>query len=87
MKTIRFLVDQFYLHGGFEKLCSIKANYWVDKFGYNIILVSKKQQDNRKEFPLSDRIIFEDLNVNYHISVCFFHPKNLMMLSLRKMPS
>ena len=82
MKTILILVDQFYLHGGIEKLVAIKANYWADKFGYKVIIVSTEQQDNEKIYPLSDKVIFEDLDINFHRGVSFFHHKNLKKLSL-----
>jgi len=82
MKTILILVDQFYLHGGIEKLVAIKANYWADTFGYNVIIVSTEQQDNKKVYPLSDKIIFEDLDIDYKRGISFFHPKNLKKLLL-----
>lgn len=78
--TILILVDQFYLHGGIEKLVGIKANYWAVKFGYKIVIISTEQQNNKFVYPLSDKIIFEDLDINYKRSISFFHPKNLKKL-------
>lgn len=82
MKTIMILIDQFYLHGGIEKLVGIKANYWSDRFGYDIIIVSTEQQNKKKVYALSDQIKFIDLNINYQRGISFFHPKNLNKLSL-----
>ena len=80
MKTVMILVDQFYLHGGIEKLVSIKANYWAEKFGYKVIIVSTEQNNNEKIYHLSDEVEFVDLNINYHRGISFFHPKNLSKL-------
>jgi len=74
------LVDQFYLHGGIEKLVSIKANYWAEKFGYKVIIVSPEQNNNETIYHLSDKVEFLDLNINYHRGISFFHPKNLSKL-------
>lgn len=76
------LVDQFYLHGGIEKLVGIKANYWAEKFGYNVIIVSTEQQNKQKVYALSDQIKFIDLDINYHRGISFFHPRNLKKLRL-----
>ncbi|WP_417558879.1 glycosyltransferase [Mesoflavibacter zeaxanthinifaciens] len=77
MKTIMILVDQFYLHGGIEKLVSIKANYWANQSGYKVIIVSTDQQNRHKVYNLSDKVKFIDLNINYKRAISFFHPKNL----------
>ena len=76
------LIDQFYLHGGIEKLVFIKANYWADKFGYNVTIVSTEQQNRQKVYPLSDKVNFIDLNINYNREISYFHPKNLNKLIL-----
>lgn len=80
MKTVIILVDQLYLHGGIEKLVAIKANWWSEKFGYKIVIVSTEQQGKPSVYSLSDKIEFIDINVNYHREISFFHPKNFAKL-------
>lgn len=76
IKTIVILIDQLYLHGGIEKLVAIKANYWAEQFGYKVIIVSTEQQGNKYVYELSDKVEFIDINIFYHRSISFFHPKN-----------
>jgi len=76
LKTIIILIDQLYLHGGIEKLVAIKANYWTDKFGYHVVIVSTEQQQKPFVYELSEKIEFIDINVNFHRSISFFHPRN-----------
>lgn len=79
-KTVIILVDQLYLHGGIEKLVAIKANWWSEKFGYKIVIVSTEQHENPTVYHLSDKIEFIDININYHREISFFHPKNFKKL-------
>ena len=76
MKTIVILIDQLYNHGGIEKLVAIKANYWTEKFGYKVIVVSTEQKHRSLVYQLSDKVEFIDIDINYHRAISFFHPKN-----------
>lgn len=76
MKTIVILIDQLFNHGGIEKLVAIKANYWSDVFGYKVIIVSTEQQNKPPVYQLSNKVTFIDIEINYHRSISFFHPKN-----------
>lgn len=76
MKTIIILVDQLHSHGGIEKLVAIKANYWSEKFGYNVVIVSTEQNSKPPVYHLSDKVKLIDINIAYHRGISFFHPKN-----------
>ncbi len=76
MKTIVILIDQLYEHGGIEKLVAIKANYWSEVFGYKVIILSTEQQNKPPVYQLSTNVRFIDIDINYHRSISFFHPKN-----------
>lgn len=76
MKTIIILIDQLYQHGGIEKLVSIKANYWSEVFGYNVIIVSTEQNNNPTVYELSKKVRFIDIDVDYDRNISFFSPKN-----------
>lgn len=51
--------------GGMERVLSIKANYLVDKLGYDIHIVTTNQKDQSSFFQFSPLIKMHDLNVNY----------------------
>lgn len=74
---ILFLTDQVYLHGGIEKVLSQKVNYLVDIFGYEITVVTYRQQNRIPIYNFNEKIRFIDLGVNYYIGKSYFHPANL----------
>lgn len=76
MKIIVILIDQLYNHGGIEKLVAIKANYWSEKFGYKVIIISTDQQNKTHVYQLSEKVEFIDIDISYHRGISFFHPKN-----------
>ena len=77
MKKIFILIDQLHSHGGIEKLVAEKANYWSDVFGYEVKIISTEQENKPFVYQLSDKVNFQDLNINFHRGISFFHPKNL----------
>ena len=77
MKTIVILIDQLYTHGGIERLVAIKANYWTEKFGYKVIIISTEQQNKTPVYQLSDEVDFIDIDIRYHRKISFFHRRNL----------
>lgn len=76
MKIV-FLTDQTYLHGGVERVLSTKANYFVDKMGNEVSIITTEQKGNLPSYPLSSQINCIDLGVNYHRDLSYFHPKNV----------
>lgn len=60
-KKIVILVDQLYLNGGIERLVALKANYWTDEFGYDVLIVSTEQESKPFAFQLSPKVRFHDL--------------------------
>lgn len=77
---IFILVDQLHSHGGIEKLVALKANYWTERFGYSITLISTEQGGKPTVYPISDQVNRVDLEINYYRELSFFHPKNLAKL-------
>lgn len=77
MKKIFILIDQLHSHGGIEKLVAEKANYWSDVFGYEVKIISTEQENNPFVYELSNQVKFQDLAINFHRGISFFHPKNL----------
>ncbi len=79
MKIV-FVIDQVYLHGGIERVLSIKANYFAEQANYQVHIITTEQKDNAPCYEFSDKIIFQDLRVNYNRQKSYFHPVNLLKL-------
>lgn len=80
MKKITFFVDQFYEHGGIEKLVAIKANYWASKFDYDLTIISTENKNNSHIYDLNPAVKFIDLNINYNRLISYFSLTNLSLL-------
>ncbi|MEC4050884.1 glycosyltransferase family 4 protein [Flavobacterium sp. SUN046] len=77
---IVFSTDQVYLHGGIEKVMAEKANYFADVLGYEVFILTAEQKGNVPCYPLSSKINFVDLNVNYHRDKSYFSSINVVKL-------
>jgi glycosyltransferase involved in cell wall biosynthesis len=89
MKLI-YLTSQLYLHGGIEKMLAQKINYWLEVYGYEVILCTTEQMNNPFVYYIDNRVKHIDLGINYDRNKSYFHPKNLWKsvkhyFSLRKM--
>lgn len=79
MKVV-FIIDQVYLHGGIERVLSIKANYLSNLKDYEIFIVTTEQKFKKPCYKFNSNITFKDLNINYHRNISYFHPKNLLKI-------
>ena len=79
MKIV-FIIDQVYLHGGIERVLSIKANYLASKEGNEVYIITTEQKEKKPCYTFDGRIIFKDLAINYNRRKSYFHPKNLKKL-------
>ena len=78
MKIV-YILEQFYLHGGGEKVTCAKVN-WLSKNGFDVTLISNKQNNKKHIYPLNKNIKFIDLGVNYKKGTSYFHPKHLTLV-------
>lgn len=74
---IAYLIDQFYLHGGIEKMLSLKIKYWIELYGYDILLVTGEQADKPFVYDLPAATKHIDFSEPYIADKSFFHPKNI----------
>ncbi|MFD0988659.1 glycosyltransferase family 4 protein [Mariniflexile jejuense] len=79
MKVV-FIIDQVYLHGGIERVLSIKANYLSNLKEYEIFIVTTEQKFKKPCYEFNSNIIFEDIEINYHRNKSYFHPINLLKI-------
>ena len=74
---IMYLTDQFYLHGGIEKMLSLKINHWISDFRYDVILCTSQHGGNPFVYDLDSRCRHIDLGIDYNRNQSYFHPKNI----------
>lgn len=74
---ILYLTDQFYQHGGIEKILSQKINYLIEHYNFEVILCTSEQKGNKFIYNISEKIIFSDLEINYIRDKSYYHPLNL----------
>jgi len=75
---ILYLTNQFYLHGGIEKILSQKINYLIEEFNYEVVLCTSEHNNRPFVYPLSEKLRHIDLKINYNRSKSYFHPANLL---------
>ena len=54
--NIVFIIDQVYLHGGIERVLSIKANYLCKMKGYNVHILTTEQQGRTPCYDFDSKI-------------------------------
>ena len=74
---VLFLMDQMYLHGGTERILSQKMNYLVENLNVETYLLTSEQRDRKAVYEISNKVVWKDLEINYHRNLSYFHPKNL----------
>ena len=77
---ILFVIDQVYLHGGIERVLSIKANYLSNDSNNEIHIVTSEQKNNKACYFFNPKITFHDIAINYNRVKSYFHPENLLKL-------
>ncbi|TXK75412.1 glycosyltransferase [Mesonia sp. HuA40] len=75
---ILYLNNQFYLHGGIEKILSQKVNYLIEEYQYKVILCTSEHKNQSYVYPLNKSVNHIDLEINYNRSKSYFHPINLL---------
>lgn len=64
MKIV-YCLPQLYKPGGIERIVSIKANYFVERYGYEVYIITACQKGQVPFYHLSDKIKMIDLNIDY----------------------
>ena len=74
---ILYITEQVYLHGGAEKILIQKLNYWADRYGYDVMLLTSEQNGKPPCYPLSLKVKHTDLDIGYAPG-SYFTPSNLL---------
>lgn len=77
---IVFYIDQLYLHGGIEKMLSQKLNFFSQLKNYEVHLITFEQKNKEYCYPISDKIIKHDLEINYSREKSYFSRINLQKI-------
>jgi len=64
MKIV-YCLPQLFHPGGIERIVSIKANYLVEVYGYDVTIVVANQKEQVPFFHLNEKIKIIDLNLDY----------------------
>ncbi|MCB0747984.1 MAG: glycosyltransferase family 4 protein [Ignavibacteriae bacterium] len=77
---IIFVIDQTYTHGGIQRMLSIKANYFVRKNNYEVIVITSEQKELSPCYEFDSKIRFIDLDINYERFKSYYNPINLFKI-------
>ncbi|WP_140937941.1 glycosyltransferase [Sphingobacterium lumbrici] len=62
-KNIVYVINQFYMHGGIQRMISHKIDAWIDNFGYKVTVITLNQGDNTIVYPPKNNFKLIDLGV------------------------
>lgn len=79
MKIV-YITDQFYKHGGIEKILSQKLNYLVKDKCNEVILITINQNQKPFVYQLNKNVKHYDLSIEYHFNASYYHPVNWIKL-------
>lgn len=78
---IVYLTPALYMAGGVERVLTLKANYFVEHFGYDITIILTEGKDKPLAYTLSDKIKVVNLDVNFEeLWTCSFLKKVFVYL-------
>ena len=80
---IVYCTPSLYMAGGVERVLTLKANYFADKYGYDVTIITTDGNDKPNFFPLSKSVKVLNLDINFeemwHRSflkrLCLYIPK------------
>ena len=64
---IAYCIPGLYNSGGMERVLTLKANYFADVLGYDVIVVLTEGKGKDYYYKLSSRIKVINLDINLHL--------------------
>lgn len=71
MKLV-YITNQIFRAAGLERVLSIKLNYFIQKFNYEIHLITLNQGSEKLFYDFDNKIVFHDLTLSQNKLVYFF---------------
>ena len=82
---IVYCTPALYMAGGVERVLTLKANYFVEHFGYDITIILTEGKDKPLFYPLSDKINIVNLDINFEeLWTCSFLKKIFVYLKKQR---
>lgn len=63
---ILYVFRSLAIWGGIERILVDKMNYLVNGYGYEVFMLTANQGNHPVPYPLSEKVIIEDLNIRFH---------------------
>lgn len=60
-----YCVPSLYMAGGVERVVSLKANYFAERYGYDVTIITTDGEYNDYFFPLSDKVKVINLHIHF----------------------
>jgi len=82
---IVYCTPALYMAGGVERVLSLKANYFVEHFNYDITIILTEGKDKPLFYPLSHKIKVVNLDINFEeLWTCSFIKKIFVYLKKQR---
>lgn len=62
-----YITPALYMAGGVERVLTLKANYFVEHYGYDITIILTEGKDKPLFYSLSDKINVINLDINFEV--------------------
>ena len=80
---IVYCTPSLYMAGGVERVLTLKANYFVEHYGYDVTIITTDGEEKRPFFPLSEQVKVVNLGVHFEemwhhsflMRLCMYIPK------------
>jgi glycosyltransferase involved in cell wall biosynthesis len=83
---IVYVTPALYMAGGVERVLTLKANYFVEHFGYDITIILTEGKDKPPFYPLSEKIKVVNLDINFEeLWTCSFVKKVIVYLRKQRL--
>lgn len=83
---IVYVTPALYMAGGVERVLTLKANYFVEHFGYDITIILTEGKDKPPFYPLSEKIKVVNLDINFEeLWTCSFVKKIIVYLRKQRL--
>lgn len=80
-----YVTPALYMAGGVERALTVKANYFVEHFGYDITIILTEGKGKPLFYPLSDKIKVINLDINFEeLWTCSFAKKVFVYLKKQR---
>ena len=82
---IVYITPALYMAGGVERVLTLKANYFVEHFGYDITIILTEGKGKPLFYPLSEKIHVINLDINFEeLWTCSFAKKIIVYLKKQR---